>query len=949
MRNDKYYTYLPKAHMVALYSDEYETVEILVNYIKTNLENNTRCLYIVGDTDTNLLLRNLREVINYNEYIQSNQLIILEKENSYAQYGSFNPDSMVELLISETNKSIAEGFSGLAVTGEISWVLEYENGFEKILEYEWKIEEKVFSEHPISSICRYNLKKFTDEMIKNIIQVHPFVIWKNKAHENPYYIPIEAFKEKNLAKYQVATWLENISQFTKVKSEFKNILDKKEMALIESENKFRYVFDNSAIGKSLTLPTGEMHVNNTLCEMLGYTRSELEGTKFQEVTHPDDIELSQRVIDKLISGVVNAQNFQKRYIKSDGSTLWADIHVSLRRDSMGIPMYFMTSIIDITKRMNAEQELKQSEERFRVLFDEAPLGYQSLDINGNFIDINQQWQDTLGYIREEIIGTPFEDIVAPSYKEEFHHCFQSFKEKGVIRSEFEMLHKSGERLFIQFEGKIACDSKGKFKQTHCILQNITEQRKAQLELEANEKKYKLLYTSMSQGLALHEIITDDNGTPIDYIFLDINDSYTRLLGVTKEMSIGKRITEVMPKVEKYWIDVFGKVALTGEPMYYENYLETTGRYYATYSYSPKERQFAVLVTDITDQKKQQENLEYLSNHDYLTGLYNRKFFEEELERINKARTIPLSIIVVDINGLKVINDSFGHAKGDELLKRMAVVLKRLCKSGDIICRLGGDEFAVIMPNTGELQSEQTAIEIKRQYSEKKIQNINLSLSYGVATRTNTGVKVNELVTTAEDSMYRHKLYERESKKNNLINTIMSTLFEKSQREAHHSERVGGICYSIATEMGLSPDQVEQIRIAGLVHDIGKISIDKKILNKDGRLDDSEWEEIKKHPESGWRILSSSFEFSNLAPFILQHHERIDGSGYPNGKTGIEIPIEAKIIAVADSYDAMTSERAYKNSMTNNEAITELLRCSGTQFDSDVVNVFVNKVLQKQNC
>jgi putative nucleotidyltransferase with HDIG domain len=173
---------------------------------------------------------------------------------------------------------------------------------------------------------------------------------------------------------------------------------------------------------------------------------------------------------------------------------------------------------------------------------------------------------------------------------------------------------------------------------------------------------------------------------------------------------------------------------------------------------------------------------------------------------------------------------------------------------------------------------------------------------------------------------------------------MKTLFEKSNREMLHSKSVSGISEAIATKMNYDKDEIGQIRIAGLVHDIGKIGIDEKILNKNGKPDNEEWKEIKKHPEMGWRILSSTNEFFELASIVIAHHEKWDGSGYPNGLKGEEIPLKARIITVADAYDAMTSERSYRKPLGEDAAIEELKKCSGTQFDPKIVDVFLNLVL-----
>ncbi len=478
------------------------------------------------------------------------------------------------------------------------------------------------------------------------------------------------------------------------------------------------------------------------------------------------------------------------------------------------------------------------------------------------------------------------------------------------------------------------------------LKEHSDQKKleeAQQSLMKSEEKYRLLYMAMSQGLALHEIITDEAGKPVDYVFLDINESYTHLLGVTREMCIGKRITEVMPEVEQYWIDVFGQVTLTREPMYYENFLKTTGRYYATYSYSPKERQFAVLVSDITERKNNEEMLRHLSYHDQLTELYNRRFFEEELKRLDTPRNLPISIIMADINGLKLINDSFGHTIGDEYLISLARILKCACRADEIIARLGGDEFGIVLVNTDAAEASIIVNRLKDLISNTKVAGIILSVSFGCETKEKAEQSLSETIASAENHMYAHKIVERASMRSKTVEMIMSALFEKSDREAQHSQRVSELCEAIAIRMNFDYDDVEQIRMAGLVHDIGKIGINEAILNKNAVLDENEWVSMKRHPEAGWRILSTKVEFSDVAQFALCHHERFDGNGYPKGLKGEEIPIQARIIAIADAFDAMTSERSYRKPLSFDIAIQEIKKCSGSQFDPRIVDVFIEIV------
>ncbi len=313
-------------------------------------------------------------------------------------------------------------------------------------------------------------------------------------------------------------------------------------------------------------------------------------------------------------------------------------------------------------------------------------------------------------------------------------------------------------------------------------------------------------------------------------------------------------------------------------------------------------------------------------------------------RLDTERNIPLTIVMADVNGLKLFNDSFGHKAGDELLKKAAGVIRQGCRADDIAARLGGDEFVIILPGTTLSQAEGITDRFEALMSQEEVESVSLSVSFGYETKKFRDEDIHEVFSRAENHMYRHKISENSSIRSKTIQIVMNTLFEKSTREMLHSKRVSELCEAIAAEIGLDNDTIRQVKTAGLVHDIGKIGIDESILNKPGQLTNVEWDEIKRHPESGWRILISANEFSELADFVLEHHERWDGSGYPKGLKGNEISLEARIISIADSYDAMTSDRPYQKGAGKAEAIEEIIRCSGTQFDPDIARIFIENVL-----
>lgn len=352
------------------------------------------------------------------------------------------------------------------------------------------------------------------------------------------------------------------------------------------------------------------------------------------------------------------------------------------------------------------------------------------------------------------------------------------------------------------------------------------------------------------------------------------------------------------------------------------------------------------VKNAIELTKTNEGISYLSYHDVLTGLYNRRFYEEEIQKVDVEKNLPISIVMGDINGLKLVNDAFGHGTGDKLLKVAADSIQAMCRRNDIIARWGGDEFVILLPKTEKIVAEEIVKKIKRLYKDKEINGIEGSISFGWDTKDNLDQDIIKILKNAEDDMYRTKTLENESIRSNMISTIVKTLHEKNPREEKHSKRVSELCEAIGMASDLSEIEVRKLRLGGLLHDIGKIAIEEGILNKPGRLTDQEWIEIKRHPEIGYRILSSSHEMLELTEGILSHHEKWDGTGYPKGLKGEEIPKVARIIAVADSYDAMTSERSYRTALSEDVVLEEIRKNAGTHFDPKVVKIFIEKVVSK---
>ena len=352
---------------------------------------------------------------------------------------------------------------------------------------------------------------------------------------------------------------------------------------------------------------------------------------------------------------------------------------------------------------------------------------------------------------------------------------------------------------------------------------------------------------------------------------------------------------------------------------------------------------AVMVfRNITQEKAWHDKFDSLNWRDPLTGLYNRCFVEEEFARWQASpRVFSIAVIVADINGLKLVNDTFGIQEGDNLLKRAARILRESCRETDIVARWDGDEFIILLPRITARAAEKIVERIKNRCMQEKEGEVQLSLAIGYAVRRKPLESLNQVVKEAEEMLRRTKLVEEKSYRNAIVNSILMTLFAKNMETEEHAERLKSYCLTIGRKMGLSSKELDELVLLAVLHDIGKIGINENILRKPGPLTEKEWEEMKKHPEIGWRIAMSISELVHIADYILYHHERWDGHGYPTGLKGEEIPLLCRILAVVDAYDAMTSDRVYRKAMSKERALAEIRRNAGTQFDPRVVEVFLD--------
>lgn len=475
--------------------------------------------------------------------------------------------------------------------------------------------------------------------------------------------------------------------------------------------------------------------------------------------------------------------------------------------------------------------------------------------------------------------------------------------------------------------------------------HAVQKRIMQDQLAYERNKYLQTLISIGDGV----MVVDKNGS-IEIL----NHVAQKLTGWTNEEACGKYYKEVFQLLNenqneliKDPVDDAFKTDTVQELGNHAMLLSRNGeKYYLEDSAAPVKNEagenvgVVLVFRDVTEKKEQSKKIEYLSFHDELTGLYNRRFFEEEILRIDTARNLPISIVMGDVNGLKLTNDVFGHACGDALLKGIADVFRSVCRADDIVARWGGDEFVLLLPKTGKKEAQNIVSRIKTEFSKQHIKAIRGSISMGIDVKDTSGEKLPLVLTAAEEKMYVAKATELVTVKTDEINLIIQTLHENSQREKGHSLRVSKLCEALGKALNLPEVDVHKLNEAGYFHDIGKIALDPKILNKHYQLNEEEWNEFKKHPIVGYRILNSFDNTLNLAEPVLAHQENWDGTGYPKGLKGEEIPLLARIIAVAEAYDRIVHDSENYKARSKEEAIEKLKSHAGTQFDPKITQVFI---------
>ncbi|MEW8966931.1 HD domain-containing phosphohydrolase [Exiguobacterium alkaliphilum] len=665
---------------------------------------------------------------------------------------------------------------------------------------------------------------------------------------------------------------------------------------------------------------------------------------FKHVEELIENRLSKRLI-KNLTRIFDLGQIVLFKIEKDG-VLYGDLTIVMQGtdepNRLGLVELYIHHILE--QMMKSDQQTGKAKdsmfEGFATVDLECIMSLQKRDI----LHLNKPWERVLGFPLEELENMDFIGLVHP---DDVAKTDRAFAELETARELFRFVNRyrtiDGDYRSIEWH----CKVQGSY--IYAVAKDVTE--RVQLEEELAERDRLLTKLSDQVPGAIYQFERRPDGS---FSFPFFSRGFEELTGVLAE-DVRKDASIVFSKIHP---DDYPHVMASIEASYrdltiwdaeFRVFMPDGHTTWILGSSRPEKLADGHVlwhgyIGDVTEKKKYEMEIEYLSYHDQLTGVKNRRYFDEALLTYDEEAYYPLALIVVDVNGLKLTNDAFGHLVGDRLLIEATNILKREVRGKDTVARIGGDEFVLILPNTSPNEARQLADRLSRMFHAKSIEGLPISASFGEAVKLDASMPIIEVFNLAEDRMYHHKVSEKQSRRHHSIQLIMRTLYEKIPREEAHSQRVAELSGKLGTAMGFTTAEVSELKTAAVLHDIGKVAISNDILDKTGPLTDTEWREIKRHPEVSYNILSTVPEYGTLSEIVLAHHERWDGKGYPKGISEYDIPLASRIISLADTFDVMVTGRPYRKAKTIEEALAVIRDEAGKQFDPMLVEMFFEKVV-----
>ncbi|XMB66677.1 diguanylate cyclase [Mycoplasmatota bacterium zrk1] len=700
-------------------------------------------------------------------------------------------------------------------------------------------------------------------------------------------------------------------------------------------------------------------------------------------------EEDQKKYEALLNGLINEYKSIIPLFNSKGFLNWLEIRSNaVSKDDNGVVNTISGAAIDITdlfeskiyQNLLSKKTLKVNKANrlaiemsnlliFSIDFTDHPNG-EYLYGNENFIEILGLDKNSDGLISiEQYLDTIIENDEYSLSENELEHLTKEIHE-GKIDGFQEILvkHKNlktGNVLYAKhFVNVHSRESNGKVSYLSGYLIEVTKEineKKLNEMLQNSINKYQsfnklavragellvfninYLENNFGNNIYVNDVFLDKLEITTDQNFIKYDDYYNTLLLDEEGRELFSKVNKEYKKIIKGEVDGVSKFVTKHKTPINNKIL------YLEHNSQVQERisngtvvAVGGFLKDITNEVLNERKIKYLAEMDMLTEVYNRNKFEDFTGDISFD---VYTIVIFDIDGLKLVNDIYGHYMGDKVLKDFSDFIKDVFKD-DFIFRIGGDEFSIILRDIDSKIIDNKIKEVDiflRDYSIRNNFQISVSTGYEIVLKNDPGAFKNAF-TEAENVMYRKKLSNRSSRKSRILDTLLYTLSEKTEESTEHCERLAFLASEVLKELGFSRDgELSDISLSAKLHDIGKISVSYDILNKAGKLTSEEYEEVKKHSDAGYKIIINILNSDHIAESVLHHHEKWDGSGYPYGLKGLDIPLYSRIISVCDAFDIMTSQRLYSDQISIDDAIKELRSKEGTQFDPEIVDVLIKVV------
>jgi len=547
--------------------------------------------------------------------------------------------------------------------------------------------------------------------------------------------------------------------------------------------------------------------------------------------------------------------------------------------------------------------------------------------------------DQFGYRPEDFYEGELKDFwlfVHPADRNRVkEEVYEARKLGDTFTHQYRILTKSGETRWIEEriqydkENSSICSEKG-------IVLDITDRKVLEIALQRSKNKYERIFENSSVIIFT---------MTLDGKVQTINKMFERTLGYDKSFQ-GHLMTEIL--IDKYAIDLLTDVSKDNsfdiEVRCKNNRIKTLN--ISTNMIDAIGEEIEIVAVDVSEKKKDEQKIRYLSYHDKLTNVFNRAYFDELIESYDDEKRYPFSIIIGDINGLKDLNDHYGHKKGDTLLKHMADICVKSCRDSDYVCRIGGDEFAIVCPETDEYGAASICERIRHLCGSSYVDYIGYpSIALGHATKESDVTSIDEIFKNADNNMYRNKMTYSESSSGMFLKALQLTLEKSGHESKEHLDRVKHYALALGNTISLNQSEMDDLSVVADLHDIGKIGVPDGILNKKDTLTDEEYEVVKGHAYFGYSMLKATPSTIRIAEYILYHHEWYNGKGYPDGLIGDKIPKISRIIQIADAFAVMTGGTVYREALEKQKAINALRENSGTQFDPELVETFIEVIME----